>query len=170
MFLHGGVELLGKVIGNIGHPWFLLIGATHAGLVLACLFIVLLFGVLAVSFCGLWTVWCTLSVHSTDMKNNIMGQKWAWKWRLQVDSYSTHICALVGGAVLLPLPLLFLLLQLLDTLLQHVGPEVALKVRQLLGTGQPVLCCLLEDVLRDKERHRWVFVMSFMCLLTFSLF
>lgn len=68
-------------------------------------------------------------------------------------SYSTHICALVGGTVLLPLPLLLLLLQLLDTLLQYVGPEVTLKVWQLLGTGQPVFCCLLEDVLR--ERGKW---------------
>lgn len=53
MFLHGGVEFLGKVIGNIGHPWFLLIGSAQATLVLACLFIVLLFGILAVSFCSL---------------------------------------------------------------------------------------------------------------------
>ncbi len=68
-----------------------------------------------------------------------------------MDSYSTHICALIGGAVLLPLSLLLLLLQLLDTLFQYVGPEVALKVWQLLGTGQSVLCRLLEDVLRDKE-------------------
>lgn len=67
------------------------------------------------------------------------------------DSYSTHICALIGGTVLLPLPLLLLLLQLLDALLQHVGPKVALKVWQLLGTSQTVLCCLFEDVLKDKE-------------------
>lgn len=68
-----------------------------------------------------------------------------------MDSYSTHICALIRGTVLLPLPLLLLLLQLLDALLQYVGPEVALKVWQLLGAGQPVLCCLLEDVLNDKQ-------------------
>lgn len=71
-----------------------------------------------------------------------------------MDSFypTTHICALVGGTVLLSLPLLFLLLQLLDALLQYVGPEVTLKVWQLLGTGEPVLCCLLEDVLRDKRK------------------
>jgi len=50
MFLHGGVEFLGKVVANIGHPGFLLIGSAHAALVLTRLFIVLLFGVLAVSF------------------------------------------------------------------------------------------------------------------------
>lgn len=75
-----------------------------------------------------------------------------------LDSYSTHVCALIGGTVLLPLPLLLLLLQLLDALLQHVGPEVALKVRQLLGAGQPVLCGLLEDVLRgsrDEGSSAW---------------
>lgn len=53
MFLHGSVELLGKVIGNIGHPWFFLVGSAQAALVLASLFIILLFGILAVSFCGL---------------------------------------------------------------------------------------------------------------------
>lgn len=109
MFLHSSVEFLRKVIGNIGHPWFLLVGSAQAALVLARLFIVLLFGILAVSFCD--------------------------------------IGALIGGAVLLPLSLLFLLLKLLDTLLQDIGPEVTLKIWQLLGTGQPVLCCLLENVL-----------------------
>lgn len=54
MFLHGGIELLGKIIGNVGHPRLLLVGSAQATLVLACLFIVLLFGILAVSFCGLW--------------------------------------------------------------------------------------------------------------------
>jgi len=59
----------------------------------------------------------------------------------------SHINALVGRAVLLPLPLLLLLLQLFDALLQHIGPEVSLKVRQLVGAGQTILCRLLEDVL-----------------------
>lgn len=63
----------------------------------------------------------------------------------------THVCALVAGAVLLSLPLLLLLLQLLDALFQDVGPEVALKVRQLLGAGQPVLRSLLEDVLKERK-------------------
>lgn len=53
MFLHSGIELLGQVIGNIGHPWLLLIGSAQATLVLARLFIVLLFGILAVSLRGL---------------------------------------------------------------------------------------------------------------------
>lgn len=55
MFLHGGIEFLGKVVGNAGHPRLLLVGSAQAALVLVRLFIVLLFGVLAVSFCGLWT-------------------------------------------------------------------------------------------------------------------
>lgn len=53
MFLHGGIELLGEIVGHVGHPGFLLVGSAQAALVLACLFIVLLFGILAVSFCGL---------------------------------------------------------------------------------------------------------------------
>lgn len=53
MLLHGSVELLGKVIGDIGHPWFFLVGSAQAALVLAGLFIILLFGILAVSFRGL---------------------------------------------------------------------------------------------------------------------
>lgn len=68
-----------------------------------------------------------------------------------VRACSTHVCALVAGAVLLSLPLLLFLLQLLDAFFQDVGPEVALKVRQLLGAGQPVLRGLLEDVLKDKK-------------------
>ena len=71
-----------------------------------------------------------------------------------MERLSTYICALVGGTVLLPLPLFFLLLQLLDTLLQYIGPEVALEVRQLLGTCQSVLCRLLEDVLKEKKRQK----------------
>lgn len=63
----------------------------------------------------------------------------------------TYIGTLIAGTVLLPLPLLLLLLQLLDTLLQDVGPEVALEVRQLLGAGQAVLRCLFEDILRKKK-------------------
>lgn len=58
-----------------------------------------------------------------------------------------YINTLIGSAVLLPFPLLFLLLQLFDALLQNIRPKVTLKVRQLLGTGQTVLCRLLEDIL-----------------------
>lgn len=53
MFLHGGIELLGKVVGHTGHPWFLLIGSAQTAFVLARLFVVLLFGVFAVSLGGL---------------------------------------------------------------------------------------------------------------------
>lgn len=53
MFLHGGVELLGKVVGDTGHPGFLLIGSAQAAFVLARLFVVLLFGIFAVSLGGL---------------------------------------------------------------------------------------------------------------------
>lgn len=55
MFLHGGVEFLGQVVGHVGHSRLLLVGSAHAALVLARLFIVLLFGILAVAFCGLGT-------------------------------------------------------------------------------------------------------------------
>lgn len=54
VFLHGGVELLREVVGDVGHPRFLLVGPAQAAFVLARLFVVLLFGVLAVAFCGLW--------------------------------------------------------------------------------------------------------------------
>jgi hypothetical protein len=63
-----------------------------------------------------------------------------------------HLGGLAGGAVLLPLALLLLLLQLLDALLQDVGPEVALKVWQLFGAGEPVLRGLFEDVLQDRGK------------------
>ena len=54
MFLHGGVELLGEVVGHVGHPRLLLVGSAQtAALVLARLFTVLLFGILAVTFRGL---------------------------------------------------------------------------------------------------------------------
>lgn len=53
MLLHGSVELLGKVIGNIGHPRFLLVGSAQSALVLARFFIIFLFAIFAVSVCGL---------------------------------------------------------------------------------------------------------------------
>lgn len=64
----------------------------------------------------------------------------------------THICAFVGGVVLLSLTFLLLLLQLLNTLLKHVGPKVTFKVRQLLGARQSIFCRLLEDVLCEGGR------------------
>lgn len=62
-------------------------------------------------------------------------------------SLRSYINTLVGSAVFLSFPFLLLLLQFFDALFQHVGPEVTLEVRQLLGTGQTIFCCLLEDVL-----------------------
>lgn len=53
MLLHGSVELLGKIIGNIRHPRFLLVGSAQSALVLARLFIIFLFGIFAVSVRGL---------------------------------------------------------------------------------------------------------------------
>lgn len=50
MFLHGGVEFLRKVIGDIGHPWLLLIGSAQAALVLTRLLVVLLLCIFAVTF------------------------------------------------------------------------------------------------------------------------
>lgn len=49
MFLHGGIELLGEIIGDIWHAWFLFIGSAQAALVLASLLAVLLFGIFAVT-------------------------------------------------------------------------------------------------------------------------
>lgn len=53
MLLHCSVELLGKIVGNIGHPRFFLVGSAQATLVLARLFIIFLFGIFAVSVCCL---------------------------------------------------------------------------------------------------------------------
>lgn len=50
-------------------------------------------------------------------------------------SQHSYINALIGSAVLLPFPLLLLLFQLFDALLQNIRPEVTLKVRQLLGAS-----------------------------------
>lgn len=59
----------------------------------------------------------------------------------------SYIDALAACAVLLSFPLLFLLLQLFDALLQYIGPKVTLEVRQLFGTCQTIFCCLLENIL-----------------------
>ena len=53
MLLHSGIQLLGEVIGHIGHARLFLIATTQAALVLTCLLIVLLFGIFAVSFAHL---------------------------------------------------------------------------------------------------------------------
>lgn len=53
MLLHSGIQLLGEVIGHIGHARLLLIATTQAALVFTCLLIVLLFGIFAVSLAHL---------------------------------------------------------------------------------------------------------------------
>lgn len=58
-----------------------------------------------------------------------------------------------GSSIFFLLPLLLLLLQLLYTLLQHVWPEVAFEVRELISTCQSILCGLFEDVLRERQRE-----------------
>ena len=56
VLLHGGVKLLGQVIGYIRHPWLLLIGSAHAAFVFIGLLIVLLLCVFAVTRCSLWEI------------------------------------------------------------------------------------------------------------------
>lgn len=69
---------------------------------------------------------------------------------LKTPNHLTHLGCLGGGCVLLLLSLLLLLLQFLDALLQYIRPKVSLKVRQFVGTGQPIFCCLLENVLNTE--------------------
>ena len=65
-----------------------------------------------------------------------------------------HLWSFGGSCILFFLPLLLLLLQLLDALLQHVRPEVAFEVRQLISAGQTVLRRLLEDVLGGRPKTK----------------
>lgn len=141
VFFHGGIELLGKVVGDIGHAWLLLIGSAQAGLVLTRLLVVLLLiRVFAVAFCVL---------QKNDRRRQRPMEHLSSRWRpLVALPQRPYIDALVGSTVLLPFPLLLLLFQLFDALLQHIGPEIALKVRQLFGTGQAILRRLLEDILK----------------------
>lgn len=53
MLLHRGIELLGQIIGYIGHPRLFLVGSTDAALVFVSFLVILLFGILAVSVCSL---------------------------------------------------------------------------------------------------------------------
>lgn len=57
MLLHGGVQLLGQIIGYIRHPRLLLIGSAHAALVFIGLFVVLLLSVFAVTWRTLWEIY-----------------------------------------------------------------------------------------------------------------
>lgn len=54
VLLHRCIKLLGQIVSYIRHPRLLFVGAAHAALVLVGLFIVLLFGVLAVGLSSLW--------------------------------------------------------------------------------------------------------------------
>ncbi len=56
MLLHGGVQLLGQIIGYIRHPGLLLIGSAHAALVFIGLLVVLLLSVFAVTWRTLWEI------------------------------------------------------------------------------------------------------------------
>lgn len=53
MLLHGGIELLGQVVGHIGHAGLLLVGAANAAFVFVGLLIVLFLGILAVTLTAL---------------------------------------------------------------------------------------------------------------------
>lgn len=50
MLLHRGVELLGQIVGYIRHPRLFLIGSADAALVFVGFLVILLFGILAVSW------------------------------------------------------------------------------------------------------------------------
>lgn len=50
MLLHGGVKLLGQIIGYIRHPRLLLIGSAHTAFVFIGLLIVLLLAIFAVTW------------------------------------------------------------------------------------------------------------------------
>lgn len=75
----------------------------------------------------------------------------------QIMTQCSHLRSFTGSCVLLLLPLLLFLLQLLDALLQHIGPEVAFKVWQLISAGQAVLCRLFEDVLKGRQQKQTSF-------------
>lgn len=49
MLLHGGIELLGQVVGDAGHGGLLLVGSAETALVLGGFLTVLLLGILAIS-------------------------------------------------------------------------------------------------------------------------
>lgn len=53
VLLHGGIQLLGQVIGHVGHAGLLLIGAADAAFVLVSFLVILLLGILAVTLTAL---------------------------------------------------------------------------------------------------------------------
>ena len=53
VLLHGGVELLGQVVGHVGHAGLLFVGSTDAAFILIGFLVVLLLGILAVTLAAL---------------------------------------------------------------------------------------------------------------------
>lgn len=53
VLLHGGVELLGQVVGHVGHAGLLLVGSADAAFILVGFFVVLFLGILAVTLAAL---------------------------------------------------------------------------------------------------------------------
>lgn len=49
VLLHGGIKLLGQVVGYIRHPRLLLIGSAHAALIFVGLLVVFLLSIFAVA-------------------------------------------------------------------------------------------------------------------------
>lgn len=68
-----------------------------------------------------------------------------------VGTWGLYLRGLTGCGALFLLPLFFFLFQLLNALLQHIGPKVTLKIGQFLGTGEPVFSCLFENVLEREQ-------------------
>lgn len=53
VLLHGSIQLLRQVVGNIGHAGLLLVGAANAAFVFVGLLVVLFLGILAVTLTAL---------------------------------------------------------------------------------------------------------------------
>lgn len=53
VFLHGSVELLGQVVGHVGHTGFLLVGPADTAFILVGFLVVLFLGILAVTLAAL---------------------------------------------------------------------------------------------------------------------
>lgn len=53
VFLHGSVELLGQVVGHVGHTGFLLVGPADTAFIFVGFLVVLFLGILAVTLAAL---------------------------------------------------------------------------------------------------------------------
>lgn len=53
VFLHGSIELLGQVVGHIGHTGFLLVGSADTAFIFVGFLVVLFLGILAVTLAAL---------------------------------------------------------------------------------------------------------------------